>query len=136
MFTTTKSKLALTFCSCVVVAACAFLKPKTGGSDDAEKEYQRKLGLFAVGQPCPENAAKMWGRPTAVDWGLVGMVDSNRSGALERTVWVGRKGEHAAALTCSGGTVVSKYLCGTQRCVSCSQPRDCPFQTCRYGRCQ
>src|SRR5216110_2921646 len=98
-------------------ASCAILtgRANTGGAsaDTADKEYHRKLDLYGVGQPCPKGGAKLWGRATADDYGIVGMVDAtNSSGEYEQTLWIGRSGEHAAALTCSGGTVVDKTLCG------------------------
>jgi hypothetical protein len=118
---------------------CSFLvnRSKSGGEDQAAKEYQRKLDLYGVGQPCPEEGIKLWGRATRVEWGIVGMVDSTSSGQYEQTLWIGRSGEHAAALTCSGGTVVSKVLCGQMRCIPCMQTRECPIgQRCHHGRCQ
>jgi hypothetical protein len=131
--------IASTLLSAVV--GCAVLtgrsnKPAAGGGD-ADKEYMRKLDLYAVGQPCPQGGAKLWGRATPNDYGIVGMVDSTSSGQYEQTLWIGRSGEHAAALTCSGGEVVSKVLCGETRCIPCMQARECPLpQRCHYGRCQ
>jgi hypothetical protein len=119
---------------------CAFLTNRSNsgaGNADADKEYHRKLDLYGVGQPCPKGGAKLWGRATANDYGIVGMVDSTSSGQYEQTLWIGRSGEHAAALTCSGGNVVSKVLCGETRCIPCMQTRECPIpQQCHYGRCQ
>jgi len=101
----------------LLLGACSLMRPKASGEDEADKEYRRKLDLYGVGGPCPKNQVKLWGRATASDYGVVGLVESTRSGQFEQTVWVGRSGEHAAALTCSGGTVVSKALCGSQACV-------------------
>jgi hypothetical protein len=119
---------------------CAVLAGRSGsggGSADADKEYHRKLDLYGVGQPCPKAGAKLWGRATSNDYGIVGMVDSTSSGQYEQTLWIGRTGEHAAALTCSGGAVVSKVLCGETLCIPCMQTRDCPVpQRCHWGRCQ
>ena len=125
---------------------CAFLTNRSGSGGgggggganaDADKEYHRKLDLYGVGQPCPAGGAKLWGRATRDDYGIVGMVDSTSSGQYEQTLWIGRSGEHAAALTCSGGSVVSKVLCGEMRCIPCAQTRECPApQRCHYGRCQ
>jgi hypothetical protein len=121
---------------------CAFLTNRSGSggggaSADADKEYHRKLDLYGVGEPCPQGGAKLWGRATRDDYGIVGMVDTTSGGKYEQTLWIGRSGEHAAALTCSGGTVVSKVLCGQMRCIPCAQTRECPApQTCHYGRCQ
>ena len=123
-------------------ASCAILtgRANSGGASgaDATKEFERKLGLYGVGQPCPKGGAKLWGRATADDYGIVGMVDAtNSSGQYEQTLWIGRSGEHAAALTCSGDIVVDKTLCGTMRCIPCMQTRECPVpQRCHYGRCQ
>jgi hypothetical protein len=138
MFRPSNLLIAVAILSAAV--GCALLTGRSnsgGGGADADKEYHRKLDLYGVGQPCPEGGAKLWGRATANDYGIVGMVDSTSSGQYEQTLWIGRTGEHAAALTCSGGAVVSKVLCGEMLCVPCMQTRDCPFpQRCHWGRCQ
>jgi hypothetical protein len=134
------SNLLIAVAMLSAAVGCAFLANRSNsgaGSVDADKEYHRKLDLYAVGEPCPKGGAKLWGRATGDDYGVVGMVDSTSSGQYEQTLWIGRSGEHAAALTCSGGNVVSKVLCGDTRCIPCMETRECPIpQRCHYGRCQ
>jgi hypothetical protein len=134
------SKLILSIATLCALVGCAVLTGRStsgGAGASADQEYHRKLDLYGVGQPCPTGGTKIWGRATRDDYGVVGMVDSTSSGQYEQTLWVGRMGEHAAALTCSGGTVVSKVLCGEMRCIPCMETRECPVpQRCHWGRCQ
>jgi hypothetical protein len=121
---------------------CSLIMPSrsgsgSGGGDDPQKEYQRKLDLYGMGQPCPENGFKVWGRATREDYGVVGMHDSLSDGKLEKTLWIGRSGEHAVALTCTDGVLISKVICGERRCIPCGHTRDCPIgQQCKHPLCQ
>jgi len=137
------SYLVVAFALLSAAVGCSILTGRSGsggggGAEAGQKEYMRELDLCAVGEKCPEGGAKLWGRATPDDYGIVGMVDStNDRGKYEQTLWIGRSGEHAAALTCSDGILVDKMLCGTTRCIPCMQTRECPVpQRCHYGRCQ